>query len=93
VQPVRWRDRSRRSLLRWDAGRLYGVYAIITGAAWVAAAENFWGTATASHHALADGGRLVDALVGVVALAIAGGLTWLGVLYLHRPLVEVDRDN
>ena len=93
MAPVRWRDRPRRTLLRWDLGRLYGLYVILTGVAWVGAAVNLWAVATGSHHALADGSRLADALSGVVALVVAAGLSWLAVLYLRRPLAESEERN
>lgn len=81
----RWKRTPRRTVRRWDLGRdeITTAFMIVL-MPWAGAI----GLLTNAARATGTAGRVWFAGLGLLAVAIGTGTTWLSVLYLRRPTLD-----
>jgi hypothetical protein len=89
---VRWRDRPRRTLRRWEADRGYGLFAITLVMAWWSTWSYAAALVTGHPDPAGDHSRWAAALGSVISLVVASTLSWVTWLYLRRPILPEKVD-
>ncbi|HET6915717.1 MAG TPA: hypothetical protein VFH56_06460 [Acidimicrobiales bacterium] len=83
---LRWRDRPRLTLLRWNLGRGFVLYVIVVGVAWWAVVAYGWAAISGHGGPAGEHSRLHAAGWTLLALAVSLLLTRIAWLYLRRPV-------
>ena len=85
---LRWRERPRLSMIRWDAPNLYIPYAICVVGLWWALPLAVDGAITGNPNTPGGHSRLLNGILVPLILVAAFALSRLTWLFLSRPVVD-----